>query len=674
MPHNLDPIRAIVSVITNSDVLIRASNAAGLRVNLTTAGDDNWSHATRIRALVPRVFDAYDALTDEERIAATQAAFASLADQGAAEGALNRLGWRITEGQIAVSAPDVREVFIPRGSQWDAFVVLRSVFAEAHNTLLIVDPYCGRIAVLSRYPSTDVDVDRAIRAAAVTNRVAGLISVCASGRLRDRMRNAFAWMGPQAHWSLDSIVDLIDGQPSESGQNRSWATVRHSSGGPIEVYERDCKLCQTFSRSILVPIDPIAFDAYLPTMRERHTLKIADAAENRELWNACQRSQCLTLEATPDEHIRPFRPTKELLPIKVNVDRLLDDNEFRAVAVLRLKRLAQKQPDLARVDLVLCPDPNAPGIDRALEIVGEALGTKPTGIRCPIDPWPEDLRNNIQKAACILVLSPGTVTGFSLQRTLAGVQEIRRGTMRDYRVLGLTIHARPARVRDWETLKNSYAGELHSLFLSHWPRFIERGSPIQEEADIVESINPELLSRPAREIWELRRAFCAGKAPGTPLFWGQADDQRLSAHSIFGDALDATTTYAAVASAMHARRQMEITRPYRLSFELPAIFRSYYDPLIVASVLRWIRPTEAWWGETPTGAEIVLADLFARTVGMPPLATMLAAELLLAGGLGKIPAAALRDVVVPEAHRLYDVSESPVLEVALSLPALKSLH
>lgn len=143
----LDPFRAIISVINGSDMLRRAASAAGLRVDLTLNERDDYSHETRIRALTPRIFVAYDALNDDDRLVAAQAVFSAIAarDQGVADRvveALARIGWEVRGANIVAARPDLREMFFPAGSPWDAFVVLRDLFAEAQHELLIVDPYC----------------------------------------------------------------------------------------------------------------------------------------------------------------------------------------------------------------------------------------------------------------------------------------------------------------------------------------------------------------------------------------------------------------------------------------------------------------------------------------------------------------------------------------------------
>src|ERR1051325_3481256 len=125
----LDPFRAILSVINGSDMLRRSAAAAGLRFDLTLNERDDVSHETRIRALTPRILAAYDGLDDEQRLTAAQAMLGAVAERDAAVAqraadALSRIGWRVVDGNIVVATTDLREMFFPSGSQWDAFVAL----------------------------------------------------------------------------------------------------------------------------------------------------------------------------------------------------------------------------------------------------------------------------------------------------------------------------------------------------------------------------------------------------------------------------------------------------------------------------------------------------------------------------------------------------------------------
>lgn len=143
----LDPFRAIMSAIADPDILVAAATAAGLAFDLNIADADAYSARTRVRALTARIFAAYDALDAEHRLIAAQAALNNLAVRAPdigdrASDALGLIGWRSDGGRLVVARPDVREIFFPAGSQWDAFVVLQDICRPAANSVMIVDPYC----------------------------------------------------------------------------------------------------------------------------------------------------------------------------------------------------------------------------------------------------------------------------------------------------------------------------------------------------------------------------------------------------------------------------------------------------------------------------------------------------------------------------------------------------
>ena len=55
---------------------------------------------------------------------------------------LRTAGWELRETGFVVRSRETREVFFPKGSPWDAFVVLRNLFTEAKQSITIVDAYC----------------------------------------------------------------------------------------------------------------------------------------------------------------------------------------------------------------------------------------------------------------------------------------------------------------------------------------------------------------------------------------------------------------------------------------------------------------------------------------------------------------------------------------------------
>lgn len=145
---DLDPFRVAMSVIDDSDVLVSASNAAGLQVDLALDEREALSHKTRIRALLPRVIRAYESLDAELRMVAARAAVGEIRRTGpaleaAVSRALDAAGWELRDSGFVVRSEATREAFFPRDSQWDAFVVLRGILAEAKQSVTIVDAYCN---------------------------------------------------------------------------------------------------------------------------------------------------------------------------------------------------------------------------------------------------------------------------------------------------------------------------------------------------------------------------------------------------------------------------------------------------------------------------------------------------------------------------------------------------
>jgi hypothetical protein len=145
----LDPFRVIVGVVVahkNSDLLLELVSATGLRFDPTLTRAEAYSHTTRVRALLPKIIAAYDELADSEALGAANGLAAVLGNDPkvleAARKALRPIGWDIRDSQLSVSDAAIREIFFPKGSQWDAFVVLRGVFGEANHELMVVDGYC----------------------------------------------------------------------------------------------------------------------------------------------------------------------------------------------------------------------------------------------------------------------------------------------------------------------------------------------------------------------------------------------------------------------------------------------------------------------------------------------------------------------------------------------------
>jgi hypothetical protein len=150
--NDLDPFRVIMGVLAtrgDSDLLVGVASATGLRVDLTMSEPESYSNKTRIRALLPRIFVAYDNLGDEARLAVANVALRNFGSayhdtRDRAVEALALAGWEVRGQELVVGSPDLREMFFPKGSQWDGYVVLRGIFDEAQHCLTIIDSYTDR--------------------------------------------------------------------------------------------------------------------------------------------------------------------------------------------------------------------------------------------------------------------------------------------------------------------------------------------------------------------------------------------------------------------------------------------------------------------------------------------------------------------------------------------------
>lgn len=149
---DFDPFRVIVSFASETncaDLFIETFMGIGLPFDVIATGKDDYSHALRIRAFRARVLAVYDGLSAEARLAAANAAVGrffsrSLQSRGELLATLRKIGWGLQDDRLVALDAQVREMFFPRDSQWDAFVAIREVIDKAQSELMLVDPYCDR--------------------------------------------------------------------------------------------------------------------------------------------------------------------------------------------------------------------------------------------------------------------------------------------------------------------------------------------------------------------------------------------------------------------------------------------------------------------------------------------------------------------------------------------------
>jgi hypothetical protein len=168
--RTLDPWRVMRGCLfdLNSYDIPPVVDKAGMQVDWSLTDRENHSDKYRKDAYRPRIDAAYDALSSESKLRVCSVVARELAERsvgGKLEEALQHIGWRIESGQLCPADESVLELFLPRGSQHDAYVRIREILLNAKRCLRVIDPYLdGTIfAVLGA-------VDRSLQVDLLTDR------------------------------------------------------------------------------------------------------------------------------------------------------------------------------------------------------------------------------------------------------------------------------------------------------------------------------------------------------------------------------------------------------------------------------------------------------------------------------------------------------------------------
>ena len=163
----LDPWRVIVSSLFDhieSFDVPQIIDRAGLSVNWSLTDQENYSHTYRKAAYRPRINQAYEALSNEDRLRVAYFVANELICLGHSEtldAALRRIGWCIQSDRLTPTDADVRELFFPTDTQHDAYVAIREKFALAQSSLKVIDSYLDAtiFRILAGISSTSLQVD-----------------------------------------------------------------------------------------------------------------------------------------------------------------------------------------------------------------------------------------------------------------------------------------------------------------------------------------------------------------------------------------------------------------------------------------------------------------------------------------------------------------------------------
>lgn len=556
----------------------------------------------------------------------------------------------------------------------------------------------GPTSVVPEYPVGRPLVRRAVEAASrsPTNRLLALLSVSSTGALQrllcDELDRAITSLNLE-HCALDVLVDRsLD--PHRSGATRrdgetevtTWLGLgRPESRDDLET----CQLCRSPEKSQIVAIDPRNYGAMALPSAHLVMPNTEYAQDAHRFWELVQRTRGMAIEANPHPASRVARGKRTPLPVRPIFELIASDDDLSAAVRAQRERLLRADsaslPACGDVGLVVAagndvadtPLPAFAGggtvdLSERIRVVLDALGgdeSVPIVGRSP----EKDCRlteelDRLPGEKSVLVFSWGTVTGLTLRSLKTTIAEELAALDKPNRVDALVLHSRPSSPREWGAMQNQFRpGGLHCL----WTSCIPWQSPLRDEERLLSrsGIDEESLPERARRFLSERREYLGlhdahqaadddwsprftdsriGPDP-THVFWGMSrggeHQERVRGRSLYGADLNCMSAYGAIGAVVNYTRlaTRPAAAPRWVMFDMGRIVRSYFDAIIVCSLLRWMHPGELWWegdqSDTQSARDSV-AFLIDQAQNEPSEQVLLLPELLLATALGKVPSTA----------------------------------
>ena len=369
-------------------------------------------------------------------------------------------------------------------------------------------------------------------------------------------------------------------------------------------------------------------------------------------------------------------------------------------ALVRARCAKLKLPEgIEQTVLVVAPEGDFKEVDRPAFKEGEPINLE-EGLRATLAGIGIDRRTpvvafedaqlpqriaNLDSGDRVLIFSWGTITGLTLRRATTAVAEAVGARSNDLEIIGLVFHGRTSTPGEWTAQVNQF-GRIHDrrrprppalgdvtapeeqldqqALVALWNSCFPWESPLVDEYRLLDPIRNE-FSGAAKTFVEQRIRFLefhstysqnpddwsprfddSGGPSPTHVFWGMSRDELHQTHvrgrSLYGKNLDCLTAYAAIGSVIQYSRlnARPAAAPRWVMFELGRIVRSYFDALILISMIRWMRPGELWWAterDSPESVRDSVAYLLDQACDHPSEQILLVPELLLAAAQGKVP-------------------------------------
>lgn len=526
--------------------------------------------------------------------------------------------------------------------------------AAIHNVAM------GPVQFLPTYPPTKFEVVAAVSAASMAGKPVAVLSVSGGGRLRDRLLDAISSKNGTLHAIADgSPVAPTFGYVDSAAAYEPWYPYPGFPSIDLEVNRagEGCPVCREPGQSAVVPIIGGNLQRGVIEGMGRHVLSIDDAQNNSSLWEMLNDfgqvpdgGLGVHLNVPADSAVASHR-TEKRMPLAFPPSDWVQYARARQSACEAVA--ASLTTPVDSPSLVLVPEHEAAYAGHAEFLKELAMQLQWSGLPRvlafpAVGTWSHELSAAVSQPERIVVVALGAVSGRSLHRAITGVQASRDPG--DYGLVGLVGHARPADWRSWKSLTNAYSNRLHA----GWITYVDGSNPFDGERRALAGVSSSQRKDEAQaaKFIDARQALMSTTAwpHDAKVFWAERDGAVLSPNSLFGRALKPRTVLAGVGSAVQAERQLWHRRAggTREVFDLSIILESYFDPLIVCAVLRWLRADEVWWGQDDVEVLARLESVIRRTAPLDQ--PMLVSELLLAASLGKIEQG--RKAIAAHARRL----------------------
>lgn len=564
---------------------------------------------------------------------------------------------------------------------------------------------------LEDYPATRFSVFNALKSArSLASTALILLSVNASGRHLSLIEDAAYSILRPGNVKYNIVVIADKNIPwshfyrSPDKTTSSWLGMADHI--PNSLDSSSCSICRSSDRSQIVKIDPRSFEALALPGANLIMPDVNAALAAKDFWTLCYRAGALGVLSLPDESPSiEARGKGEFMNVRVSTRKLLqylrsDDDLLRGRMTKLIENKQLRPTDFDTIDSIVVSkyERELEGFDNVLQVVLGSLGCigKPLielDVQMPIEKFPDDTRRKIGSTLNPLILSIGSVSGWNMRQMLVAVQQCWTELSIEGTVTGLVLHSRPSSDRQWKNLFASYSKKLYFI----WQTFIPIASPLDDERKVLATITTDSVALGPRNFLRGRRRFCSppaglhrwdvriaafedGQSVPDPrmVLWGLSpigSPMTVRNESLYGTRVDALTAYVAVGAAMQAKReQMKNTDPRWPMFDFDSISRSYFDGILVASMLRWANPSECWWGESSHSRNQAVQSLLARTRDSNDQ-QVLYPELLLAAYQGKIPREAVSDAIarIRSDVESWDeaIDRSPV-ELAIHVATMKA--